>query len=70
MEKFQRDVLKLRAELRTVRRSLSEDFKTLEAQLWFLNIALVPILLALLAILLAIWRGIQRRQRFHESAAG
>jgi ABC-type uncharacterized transport system involved in gliding motility auxiliary subunit len=70
MGKFQRDVLRLRAELRTVRRSLSEDFKTLEAQLWFLNIALVPILLALLAILLAIWRGIQRRQRFHESTAG
>ena len=70
MEKFQRDVLRLRADLRTVRRSLSEDFETLEAQLWFLNIALVPILLAFLAILLAIGRGIQRRQRFHESAAG
>jgi ABC-type uncharacterized transport system involved in gliding motility auxiliary subunit len=70
MENFQRDVLKLRSELRTVRRSLNEDFETLEARLWFLNIALVPILIGFLAILLGVWRGIRRRDRAHEAAAG
>jgi ABC-type uncharacterized transport system involved in gliding motility auxiliary subunit len=70
MERFQRDILKLRADLRTVRRSLNQEFETLEARLWFLNIALVPILIGLIAILLGIWRGMRRRDRAHEAAAG
>jgi ABC-type uncharacterized transport system involved in gliding motility auxiliary subunit len=70
MDRFQRDMLKLRSELRTVRRSLNQEFETLEARLWFLNIALVPILIGLLAILLSIWRGVRRRDRAHESAMG
>ena len=69
MEKFQRDILKLRSELRTVRRSLNQEFETLEAQLWFLNIALVPIVIGLFAILLGVWRGMRRRERAHEAAA-
>ncbi|MDE0808275.1 MAG: Gldg family protein [Alphaproteobacteria bacterium] len=70
MDRFQRDILKLRSELRTVRRSLNQDFETLEAQLWFLNIALVPILIGLFAILLGIWRGMRRRDQVREAAAG
>ena len=70
MDRFQRDILKLRSELRTVRRSLNQDFETLEAQLWFLNIALVPILIGLFAILLGIWRGMRRRHRVREAVAG
>lgn len=70
MDRFQRDILKLRSELRTVRRSLNQDFETLEAQLWFLNIALVPILIGLFAILLGIWRGMRRRDQAREAAAG
>jgi ABC-type uncharacterized transport system involved in gliding motility auxiliary subunit len=70
MDRFQRDMLKLRSELRTVRRSLNQEFETLEARLWFLNIALVPILIGLFAILLSVWRGVRRRDRAHESAAG
>jgi ABC-type uncharacterized transport system involved in gliding motility auxiliary subunit len=70
MDRFQRDILKLRSELRTVRRSLNEEFETLEARLWFLNIALVPILIGLLAIVLGIWRGMRRRNRVHEAVAG
>ena len=70
MDRFQRDILKLRSELRTVRRSLNQEFETLEAHLWFLNIAVVPILIGLLAIFLSVWRGIRRRGRAHESALG
>jgi hypothetical protein len=55
--------------LRTVRRSLNQEFETLEAQLWFLNIALVPIVIGLFAILLGVWRGMRRRERAHEAAA-
>ncbi len=69
MEVFQRDILKLRSELRTVRRSLNQDFEILEARLWFLNIALVPILIGLFAIALGIWRGVRRRERAHEASA-
>jgi ABC-type uncharacterized transport system involved in gliding motility auxiliary subunit len=70
MENFQRDILKLRSELRTVRRSLNQDFEALEARLWFFNIVLVPILIGLFAIALGIWRGIQRRDRAREAVAG
>jgi ABC-type uncharacterized transport system involved in gliding motility auxiliary subunit len=70
MEQFQRDILKLRSELRTVRRSLNQDFETLEARLWFLNIALVPILIGIFAILLGVWRGMRRRDRAHEAVTG
>jgi len=70
MERFQRDILKFRSELRTVRRSLNQEFENLEARLWFLNIALVPILIGLVAVLLGIWRGVRRRERAHEATAG
>lgn len=70
MERFQRDILKLRSELRTVRRSLNQDFEALETRLWFLNIALVPILIGIFAILLGVWRGMKRRDRAREAVAG
>lgn len=70
MEKMQREMLGTRSELRKVRRSLNEEYQRLEIRLWFLNIALVPILVALLAIILAVWRSIRRRDRAHEAMAG
>ena len=70
MQNFQRKILQLRAELRAVRRSITEDFERLEVRLWFFNIALVPCLIALLAIGLAVWRLYRRRDRAHEAAAG
>ena len=70
MARFQRDILRLRAELREVRRSLNEDFERLEARLWFLNIAAAPIAVTALAILLGVWRVARRRDRAHEAAAG
>ncbi len=69
MDRFQREILKLRSELRTVRLSLNEEFESLEVRLWFLNIALVPILIGLFAILLGVWRGVRRRDRAFEAAA-
>jgi len=70
MQRYQREILRIRAELRTVRRSLTENFEALEVRLWFLNIALVPLLITTFAIALAVWRAMRRRNRAHETAAG
>ena len=70
MERMQREMLGLRSELRKVRRSLNEEYQRLEIQLWFLDIALVPILIAFLAIILSIWRSFRRRDRAHEAVTG
>ena len=63
MEIMQREILTSRSELRKVRRSLTEEYQRLEMKLWFLNIALVPILLILLALVLAIVRSVKRQNR-------
>jgi len=68
MEKMQREILGLRSELRKVRRSLTQEYERLEMRLWFLNIALVPILLTTLVIILAIVRRVRRKNRFYETA--
>ncbi len=70
MQKFQRKILQLRAELRAVRRSITQDFERLEIRLWLFNIVLVPVLVAIFAIVLALWRSYRRRDRAHEAAAG
>ena len=70
MEGLQRELLRLRAELRAVRRSITEDFEGLQTRLWFLNIALIPILVAILAMILSVWRSRQRRDRAREAVAG
>ena len=70
MEKMQREILGFRSELRKVRRSLTEDYQRLEMQLWFLNIALVPILLIIFSIALSVIRIIRRRNHSFEPAGG
>ncbi len=67
MDGMQRKILELRSELRNVRRSLNQEYQALEMKLWFLDIALVPILVTFLAIGLAIWRSFRRKNRAYEA---
>ena len=70
IEGYRQEILKLRGELRAVQRSVREDVDRLETALWFYNIALVPILITLLALILAFWRSLRRRHRHASVAAG
>ena len=62
IEKFRRQLIESRAALRGVQASLRADVERLGARLAFINIALVPILVAAFAIGLA-WLRRRRRER-------
>ena len=66
MEKMQREILKLRSELRKVRRSLTNEYESLEMRLWFFNIAMVPLVLTAFLIILAIARSIRRKRHAYK----
>jgi ABC-type uncharacterized transport system involved in gliding motility auxiliary subunit len=55
------EILKTRRELRDVQHSLNKDIETLETQLKFVNIGLVPIAVAIIAVVLAMLRLNRRR---------
>lgn len=63
VQDYQRQILRLRTELREVQRSLREDVERLETKVLFANIALMPIVVALFAVLLAVWRARRRTRR-------
>jgi len=63
VSQYQRQILRLRTELREVQRSLREDVERLETRVLIANIAGMPVLIALLAIGLAVWRSVRRRRR-------
>jgi ABC-type uncharacterized transport system involved in gliding motility auxiliary subunit len=67
LTRFQEERLRIRKELRDVRRGLDVEIKELGAWLKILNIALVPALLAIGAIVLALTR--RRRLRAGRAAA-
>ena len=56
LERFQEQKVKIRKELRQVRRQLDAEIESLGSWLKFLNIALLPILLTLAAAAYARWR--------------
>ena len=56
----------LRSELRKVRRSLTNEYESLEMRLWFFNIALVPLVLTAFLIILAIARSIRRKRHAYK----
>jgi len=56
IERFQQQKLRIRKELRAVRAGLDEDIKGLGTRLKIINIILVPVLFAGIALLLALWR--------------
>ncbi|HEX3808790.1 MAG TPA: Gldg family protein [Rhizomicrobium sp.] len=60
IEQFKRDLLQTRAQLRDVQHNLRKDIDALGSILAFINIALVPILVAVFALVLALLR---RRRR-------
>lgn len=59
--RFQQEKLRIRKELREVRRQLDADIEALGARLKFFNIVLVPALVSVAAVLLAAWRVRRRR---------
>ncbi len=65
--KLRGEILRTRAELREVQHALRQDIETLQARIRFANIAAMPILVGLIAILLAAFR--RARFRRHVAAA-
>ncbi len=63
------EVLSTRKALRQVQLALREDIEALETWLRFVNIALVPILVGVLAVVLGVWR-VRRRKKRAEQPAG
>jgi ABC-type uncharacterized transport system involved in gliding motility auxiliary subunit len=66
IDKFRLAMLDQRKELRDVQRSLREDVESLQRDVRLINIWAVPILIALLAMILAVIRRI-RRARYHRT---
>lgn len=60
IERFQREKLRIRKELRAVRAGLDEEIKNLGATLKIVNIIVVPALFALLALFIGYWRRHRR----------
>lgn len=61
IDKFKAELLKIRRDLRGVQLDLRKDIERLKTRLWFFDIALIPLLVAVLAIGLGIWRMRRRR---------
>jgi ABC-type uncharacterized transport system involved in gliding motility auxiliary subunit len=61
VEQFTQRKLAIRGELRAVQRSLDADIERLSMQLKFIDILLMPILVALLGLLYGAWRMWRRR---------
>lgn len=61
--KFTEEVLSTRKALRQVQLALREGIESLETRLRFINIALIPILVGVLAVALGIWRVRRRKKR-------
>jgi ABC-type uncharacterized transport system involved in gliding motility auxiliary subunit len=60
LEHFQTEKLRIRKELRGVRATLDADIKQLGATIKIINILIVPVAFALLALLIAFWRRPRR----------
>ncbi len=63
VEKFRAEMLDIRRQLRDVQAALKRDIDRLEAVLRFVNIGLVPIVVALIAFAVGGWRIMRRRRR-------
>ncbi len=66
VDNFRVEMLDQRRELREVQRSLREDVETLQRDVRLINIWAVPVLIAVLAIILAVVRRV-RRARYHRT---
>jgi hypothetical protein len=68
IDQFRSDLLATRKELRGVQQNLRSDSQTLEAWTKFVNIALIPILVAIAAVIVGVART-RRRRRAAAAAA-
>ncbi len=68
IEKFRREMIKIRGDLRDVRRALREDIDTLDAWVKVVNIVAMPALIALFAVGLLIARNRRTRRRYAAAA--
>ncbi len=62
LERFQDQKLRIRKELRQVRRQLDADIEALGSRLKFINIVGMPLLLTLVAVIFALLRARRRRE--------
>ena len=62
IEGFRQQLVKTRQELRAVQRDLTKDISRLEAQVKFVNIGLIPILVGLFAVAMTLARRNRRRR--------
>jgi ABC-type uncharacterized transport system involved in gliding motility auxiliary subunit len=62
IDQFRSDLLATRKELRGVQQNLRSDIQTLEAWTKFVNIALIPILVAIAAVIVGVARTRRRRR--------
>lgn len=70
VDKFKAQLIRIRKDLRAVQLGLRKDIEELRNWLWFFNIAAIPILVALAALVLGLARIRRRRQRFETEARG
>ena len=68
--KFKTELLRIRRDLRAVQLDLRQDISRLQSRLWFFDIALVPLLVALIAIGLGFARIRHRRRKSLVEAKG
>ncbi|WP_191058416.1 Gldg family protein [Geminicoccus harenae] len=61
---FRARMLDLRAELRAVQLALNQEIDRLEGRLTLINILAVPLAVAVIAVLVALWRRMRTRKRF------
>jgi ABC-type uncharacterized transport system involved in gliding motility auxiliary subunit len=63
IRQFRSQVLTIRGQLREVQHALRQDIDRLETRLMLANIGLVPAVVALLALVLAVWRRARAGRR-------
>ncbi len=61
IERFRGEMLHIRKDLRDVQHDLRRDIESLETQIKFANIGLIPAMIALAAVGIGIWRARRRR---------
>jgi ABC-type uncharacterized transport system involved in gliding motility auxiliary subunit len=70
VNKFKGELLSIRKDLRGVQLGLRKDIEELESRLWLFNIGIIPLLVALAAVVLGLARTRRRRQRMETEARG
>ncbi len=69
IETFRAELIQTRAELRAVQRSLREDIDALQSMVRFVNIALIPLAVAVIAVLVGVLHRRRRNRTGRRSAA-